>query len=63
MGIEWLVIIKSINWPQVIISLVLGGIITYFIQRYYQRRPLKTEFAVTVIKSKETDITSEFMQF
>ena len=69
MSIEWLTLIRSINWPQVVVSLVLGGIITYFItyfiQRWYQKQPQKGEFTITISTTsrRETDITSKSMQF
>ncbi len=69
MGIDWLTLVRSINWPQVVVSLVLGGIITYFItyfiQRWYQKQPQKSEFTITIstTSKRETDITSKSMQF
>ena len=65
MSIDWLALAGSVNWPQVGVSLVLGGIITYFIQRWYQKRPQKSEFTITVLTTakSETDVTSKSMQF
>jgi len=65
MSIDWLALARSVNWPQVGVSLVLGGIITYFVQRLVSKRPQKSEFTVagsTTTKS-ETDTTSKSMQF
>ena len=65
MSIDWLALARSVNWPQVIVSLVLASIITYFIQRWCQKRPHKSEFTITASTTTktETDITSKFMQF
>ena len=65
MSIDWLALARSVNWPQVIVSLILGGIITHFSQRWYQKRPQKSEFTITVSTTakSETDITSKSMQF
>ena len=65
MNIDWLTLARSINWPQVVASLALGGIVTYFVARHFQRRPQKSEFTVTALttSTEETDITSTSMQF
>ena len=53
----------DINWPQVIVSIILGGIITYLLQKYCQGRARRAEFYLSwTIVSKETDVTSEFIQ-
>jgi len=64
MSIDWVTLFKGINFPQVIVSLVLGSILTYFIQRCLQKRPQKREFNFTVTKPRSgTDGTGERMQF
>lgn len=65
MNIDWLALARSINWPQVVVSLALGGIVTYFVARRFQRRPQKSEFTMTLTTTSksETDITSKSMQF
>jgi hypothetical protein len=62
---DWLALASSINWPQVVVSLVLGGVITYFIQNWLQKRPHKSEFTITGVTTttSETDTTSKSMQF
>ena len=64
MSIDWVTLLKSINFPQVIVSLVLGCIFTYLIQRWHQKKPQKREFNLTVTKPRSgTDVTMERMQF
>ena len=65
MSIDWLALVRSVNWPQVVVSLALGSIITYFSQRWYQKRPQKSEITITLLSTakSETDITSKSIQF
>ena len=59
MSMVWLTIIVGVA------GVALGGIITYFVARHFQRRPQKSEFTVTALTTfiEETDITSKSMQF
>jgi hypothetical protein len=65
MSIDWLALARSVNWPEVGVSLALASSITYVIQRWCQKRPQKSKVTLTVSTTAgtETDITSKSMQF
>lgn len=68
MSIDWLTPIKTINWPQVIVGVILASASTFFIQRWIYRRSHTSEFTVTrtvsATSKDRTDITTKkTMQF